>query len=181
MAKFVDELNEEMKEFISQQKMFFIATAPKEGKINISPKGLDNTLKVLSNNKILWLNYFGSGNETASHLLEDERMTLMFCSYEGEPLILRVYANVKVIQEKDNHWDEYISNFDNTHAARQVFELNIESVNSSCGWGVPLYEYQGQREKLSDYYKNSTKEEHLEYMKKNNQLSFDGKETKLFD
>ncbi len=181
MANFLDTLNDDLKKFILKQNMFFVATAPKDGKINISPKGLEDTLKIVSDSKILWLNYFGSGNETAAHLLEDNRMTLMFCSYEGEPLILRIYANVNVVQEKDKHWNEYIKNFKNTHASRQVFELNIESVNCSCGWGVPLFEYQGQREQLSDYYKNSTKEEHLKYMKNNNQLSFDGKETKLFD
>jgi len=180
MSNFVDELNEDMKEFISKQQMFFVSTAPKDGKINLSPKGLEG-LKVISNNKILWLNYFGSGNETAAHLLEDNRMTLMMCSYEGEPLILRIYAKVKVIQEKDNEWESYIREFKDTKGARQVFELLIESVNSSCGWGVPLYEYQGQREKLSNYIENSTKEDHIKYMKKNNQLSFDGKETRLFE
>lgn len=180
MANFFDELNEDMKKFINSQKMFFVATAPKEGKINLSPKGLES-LKIVSNNKILWLNYFGSGNETAAHLLEDNRMTLMFCAYEGEPLIIRVYAKVNVIQEKDEQWNSYIKEFSQTNGARQVFELEIESVNSSCGWGVPLYEYKGQREKLTTYYDNSTKEEHLNYMKKNNQVSFDGKETKLFE
>jgi len=179
MAHFFDELNEEMKEFISKQHMFFVATAPKEGKINLSPKGLES-LKIINNNKILWLNYLGSGNETAAHLLEDNRMTLMFCAYEGDPLIIRVYAKVKVIQEKDEQWDSYIGEFGQQSGARQVFELQVESVNSSCGWGVPLYEYKGQREKLAGYLENSSKEEQVKYMKQNNQFSFDGKETKLF-
>ena len=180
MANFFDKLDDNMKEFILKQQIFFVATAPKEGKINLSPKGLDG-LKIINNNKLLWLNYFGSGNETAAHLLEDDRMTLMMCAYEGEPKILRIYAKVNVIQEKDAIWNEYISQFENIHGARQVFELNIESINDSCGWGVPLYQYQGQRDKLTNYFDNSTKEDHLAYMKKNNQLSFDGKETKLFD
>lgn len=179
MAHIFDGLNESMKNFIQKQKMFFVATAPKEGKINLSPKGLD-TLKIISNNKILWLNYLGSGNETAAHLLEDNRMTLMFNAFEGDPLIIRIYARVKVIQEKDTQWNKYIQNFSNTSGARQVFELEIDSVNSSCGWGVPLYEYKGQRQKLKNYLDTSTKEEQLVYMKKNNQFSFDGKETKLF-
>jgi len=180
MAHFFDELNEEMKTFINKQHMFFVATAPKEGKINLSPKGFES-LKILNNNKILWLNYFGSGNETAAHLLEDDRMTLMFCAYDGDPLIIRVYATVTVIQEKDDNWEQYCKEFEQLKGARQIFELQIQSVNSSCGWGVPLYEYKGQRDKLTSYYENSTKEEHLKYMKKNNQLSFDGKETKLFE
>jgi len=180
MANFFDELDDSMIKFIEEQKMFFVATAPKDGRINMSPKGLEG-LKIVNNNKLLWLNYFGSGNETAAHLLEDNRMTLMMCAYDGAPKILRIYAKVNVIQEKDEQWNEYISEFENTHGARQVFELNIESINDSCGWGVPLYEYQGQRDKLSNYLDNSTKEEHVAYMKKNNQLSFDGKETKLFN
>ena len=180
MANFFDKLDDKMKDFINAQQMFFVATAPKEGRINLSPKGLEG-LKIVSDSKLLWLNYFGSGNETASHLLEDDRMTLMMCAYDGEPKIMRIYARVKVIQEKDAQWDEYISEFENTAGARQVFELNIESINDSCGWGVPLYEYQGQRDILTDYYGKTTKEEHIAYMKKNNQLSFDGKETKLFD
>lgn len=179
MAHFFDELNEYMKEFISKQKMFFVSTAPKVGKINLSPKGLES-FKIINNHKVLWLNYLGSGNETAAHLLEDNRMTLMFCAFEGDPMILRIYAKVKVIQEKDELWSLYIKEFENQKGARQVFELEIESVNSSCGWGVPLYEYQGEREKLSNYLETSTKEEQIDYMKENNQFSFDGKETKLF-
>ncbi len=180
MANFFDELDDNMKDFINAQKMFFVATAPKGGRINLSPKGLEG-LKIKNNNTLLWINYFGSGNETAAHLLEDDRMTLMMCAYEGEPKIMRIYAKVRVIQEKDAQWNEYINEFDKTEGARQVFELNIESINDSCGWGVPLYEYQGQRDILPNYYEKSTKEEHVAYMKKNNQLSFDGKETKLFD
>lgn len=180
MAHFFDELNDYMKDFIENQQMFFVATAPKDGKINLSPKGLES-LKIINNNKILWLNYLGSGNETAAHLLEDDRMTLMFCAYEGDPLIVRIYANVKVIQEKDEEWLSYIKEFTKPNGARQVFELTIDSVNSSCGWGVPLYEYKGQREKLASYLETSTKEEQVDYMKKNNQLSFDGKATHLFE
>ncbi len=180
MAKFQDTLDESLIAFINQQKMFFVATAPKEGKINISPKGLDGSLKIVDKETIYWLNYFGSGNETAAHLQEDNRLTLMFCAFEGEPLILRLYCTVDVVQEKDEDWKSAISHFEKSHGARQVFKLHIQSVNNSCGWGVPLYDFVQQREKLSNYYENSTKEEHIKYMKKNNQISFDGKPTNLF-
>lgn len=181
MAKFKEQLDEKIIEFIHNQKMFFVSTAPKEGKINISPKGLDKTLKIVDNTTIYWLNYYGSGNETAAHLLEDNRMTLMFCAFEGKPLILRLYCTATVIQEKDKEWNDYIQHFDNSdEAARQVFVLKIQSVNSSCGMGVPLYDFVSQREELGNYYSGHTKEQHIKYMKKNNQLSFDGKETKLF-
>ena len=180
MANFTDSLGDFEIEFIKNQKIFFVSTAPKEGKINLSPKGLDDTFKIINKNKILWLNYFGSGNETAAHLLEDNRMTIMFCAFEGEANILRLYCKAKSIQEKDENWDEYISNFSIKRAARQVFEIEILSVNNSCGMGVPLYEFVNQREELTDFYDSLTKDEHIKYMKKKNQLSFDGKETKLF-
>jgi len=181
MANFTDKLSNEDIEFIKNQKMFFVSTAPKEGKINLSPKGLDDTFKIIDENKILWLNYFGSGNETAAHLLEDERMTIMFCAYEGDANILRLYCTAKAIQEKDENWEEYINHFDIKRAARQVFEVTIEKINNSCGMGVPLYEYKSQRTELTNYYDNSTKEDHIKYMKKNNLKSFDGKDTKLFE
>ena len=100
MASFKDALNEKDIKFIQEQKMFFVSTAPKDGRINISPKGLDGTLKILDNNTIIWLNYFGSGNETAAHLLENPRITLMFCAYENEALILRIYAKAIVLHEE---------------------------------------------------------------------------------
>lgn len=181
MAKFSENLSSKEIDFINKQKMFFVSTAPKNGKINISPKGLDNTFKIINEDTILWLNYFGSGNETAAHLLEDNRMTIMFCAFEGDANILRLYCEAKCIQEKDNNWDEYISHFPVSRAARQVFEVKIKSVNNSCGMGVPLYDFKGQRDELNEFYDNSSKEEHIAYMKKKNLISFDGKDTKLFD
>ena len=181
MANITDKLSKIDIEFIENQKMFFVSTAPKDGKINLSPKGLDDTFKIIDENKILWLNYFGSGNETAAHLLEDKRMTIMFCAFEGDANILRLYCKAKAIQERDDEWEEYISNFSTKRAARQVFEVTIENVNNSCGMGVPLYDFLGQRDELPNLYNKMTKEEHIAYMKKKNQVSFDGKDTKLFE
>jgi hypothetical protein len=176
-----DKLNDLDIEFINNQKMFFVSTAPKEGKINLSPKGLDDTFKIIDENRILWLNYFGSGNETAAHLLEDNRMTIMFCAFEGKPNILRLYCRANAIHERDNQWDKYISHFKNTNAARQVFDITIENVNNSCGMGVPLYEFIEQRDDLSVLFNKMSKEEQIAYMKRKNQISFDGKPTKLFE
>ena len=181
MAKFTEKLSAKEVDFINNQKMFFVSTAPKDGKINISPKGLDETFKIINENTILWLNFFGSGNETAAHLLEDNRMTIMFCAFQGDANILRLYCEATCIQEKDDNWDEYISNFSTSHGARQVFEVKIKSVNNSCGMGVPLYDFVDQRKELDDFYKNSTKEDHIAYMKRKNLISFDGKDTKLFN
>jgi len=181
MAKITNTLNQKDKEFIQNQKMFFVSTAPKEGKINLSPKGLDDTFKIVDNNTILWLNYFGSGNETAAHLLEDNRMTIMFCAFEGKPNILRLYCTARAIQEKDSEWSEYLSNFKVQRAARQIFEVTILNVNNSCGMGVPLYDFVQQRDQLTDYYDNHSESDYKKYMKKKNQISFDGKPTKLFE
>lgn len=180
MSYFTKELSLENIDFINKQKMFFVSTAPKEGKINISPKGLDGSLKIIDNKTIVWLNHFGSGNETAAHLLEDNRITLMFCAFEGEALIFRVYARAKILHERDEKFSEYLKLFSYKNAARQIFELKIESLNSSCGMGVPFYDFVDHREELISFYDTHTKEEHLEYMKKKNQKSFDGKATNLF-
>lgn len=181
MANITDKLTQYDIDFINEQKMFFVSTSPKEGKINLSPKGLDDTFKIVEDNKILWLNYFGSGNETAAHLLEDNRMTIMFCAFEGKANILRLYCKAVAIQEKDENWDDYIKHFEKKKAARQVFEVTIEGVNNSCGMGVPLYDYVNQRDELTSYYESSSKEEHIAFMKKHNVKSFDGKDTKLFE
>ena len=153
----------------------------KEKSIFHQKGGLDKTFKVIDDNTVLWLNYFGSGNETSAHLLEDDRMTLMFCAFEGKANILRLYCKAKAIQEKDKKWDKYISYFPDTNGARQIFKIKILNVNNSCGLGVPLYEFVDQREDLKKYYKKTTKKEQIEYMKKKNQISFDGKPTKLFE
>jgi hypothetical protein len=181
MANITESLKEKDIEFIHAQKMFFVSTSPKEGKINLSPKGLDDTFKIINSHKVLWLNYYGSGNETAAHLLEDDRMTIMFCAFEGKPNILRLYCKARAIQEKDSQWEDYIAHFPISRAARQVFEINIENVNRSCGMGVPLYDFVGQRPDLNTYFDKRTKEDYTNYMKKHNQISFDGKPTKLFD
>ena len=89
MSKFYKELNEKLREFIENQKIFYVGTAAPEGRINLSPKDMDS-LRILNANQLIWLNLTGSGNETAAHVLEQPRMTLMFCSFEGKPLIIRV-------------------------------------------------------------------------------------------
>lgn len=179
MSDFRKSLDEESIAFMKKQKMFFVSTAPKSGKINLSPKGFDS-LKILDNKTIIWLNHFGSGNETAAHLMEDERITLMFCAFEGKALILRIYAHAKVLHERDEEYSKYIKEFSYNNAARQIFVLDIDCINLSCGMGVPLYEYKEQRTQLKEFYDAMTTEEHIAYMRKKNVRSFDNKETNLF-
>ncbi len=180
MSKITEFLSKKDIEFIEKQNMYFVSTAPLKGKINLSPKGLDDTFKIIDKNTILWLNYFGSGNETASHLLEDNRMTIMFCSFYGKANILRLYCKVNVIQEKDEAWSDYLKNFKVSRAARQIFEVSILNVNNSCGMGVPLYDFVNQRPDLINYFNKRSNKDYIKFMKKHNQVSFDGKDTKLF-
>jgi len=139
-----EQLDEKLTDFIKRQHLFFVATAGAEGRINLSPKGMDS-LRVLDPNTIIWLNLTGSGNETAAHVLENERMTLMFCSYEKQPLILRLYGNAKMISPHDKQWARVSAQLPAHRGARQIFKLNIDLVQTSCGYAIPYYDYQGER------------------------------------
>ena len=144
MAERFKELNEAQIEFIQQQHVFFVGTAGAEGTVNVSPKGLD-TLRITGKRRVVWLNLAGSGNETALHVQDNGRMTLMFCSFAKQPLILRLYGKADVINPEDNLWEELSGLFDNYASARQIFLLNIDLVQTSCGFTVPFYEYLGER------------------------------------
>lgn len=148
MAKWHTLISSNVQSFIEKQKMFFTATAAKDGRVNVSPKGLD-TLKVIGKNKVVWLNLGGSGNETETHIADINRMTLMFCSFEGGPLIVRLYGKAKSIRPENEEWDKMILLFPNQPRARQIFEMDVEDVQTSCGFGVPFFNFEGQREPLS--------------------------------
>jgi len=137
-------LNRTLQDFIRKQPMFFVATAAPEGRVNLSPKGAD-ALRVKSDSHIRWLNLSGSGNETAGHLLQSNRMTMMFCSFEGNALILRVYGQATVLHPHDPGWDAAAADFPPMAGSRQIFDLEIETVQTSCGTGVPLMAFEGQR------------------------------------
>ena len=178
MAKFYDSLNSRLQTFIKNQKIFFVATAPEEGRINLSPKGMDS-LRILDENRILWLNVTGSGNETAAHLLENPRITIMMCSFEGAPNILRIYGKGKAIHPKDNEWSNLISLFPETLGTRQIFDITVESVQTSCGMSIPFFDYKGEREQLNDWAKEKGDEGIQQYWQDRNLTSIDGKPTNI--
>ena len=180
MAKFYTKLTSRLQKFIANQKIFFVATAPKNGRINLSPKGMDS-FRVLSETRIAWLNVTGSGNETAAHLLENPRITIMMCSFEGAPNILRLYGKGKEIKEGDATWDELIKLFPETPGTRQIFDIEIESAQTSCGMSIPFYEYKGEREELNDWAASKGKEGIQEYWQEKNQTSIDGMPTKILE
>ena len=176
MGKIIDALTSTFQEFIEQQKMFFVGTAGNDGRVNISPKGLDS-LKVINPNRVLWLNLTGSGNETAAHLLEQNRMTIMFCSFEDKPLILRLYGTAKMYQPNDSEFPTLLTHFPNHLGPRQIFDMNITAVQPSCGYGVPLLSFEGDRTLMHDWAKQKGDDGIKKYWKDRNQLSIDGKPT----
>lgn len=179
MSKIYTELGGKLQDFINDQKIFFVATAGNEGRVNLSPKGMDS-LRILNSNQLVWLNLTGSGNETAAHVLEQPRMTLMFCSFEGSPLILRVYGNARAIHPRDEEWAEHISRFPEYPGSRQIFLLDVESAQTSCGFAVPNYHHQKDREDLINWAEQIGEDGVKNYWKEKNQLSIDGKPTEIF-
>lgn len=173
MAKFYTKLTSRLKDFIANQKIFFVATAPNKGRINLSPKGMDS-FRVLNENKVAWLNVTGSGNETAAHLLENKRITIMFCSFEGAPNILRLYGKGKEIKETDTSWKDYIHLFPETPGTRQIFIITIDSAQTSCGMSIPFFDYKGERNELNDWAAAKGKEGIQHYWEEKNQTSIDG-------
>ncbi|MEO1065927.1 MAG: pyridoxamine 5'-phosphate oxidase family protein [Pseudomonadota bacterium] len=175
-------LNGTLRAFIERQPMFFVATAGREGRVNVSPKGMD-TLNVIDDTRIVWLNLSGSGNETAAHVLETARMTLMFCAFEGDAMILRAYGRATVLHPRDDGWDAAIAAFPTMAGSRQIFDLAIDLVQTSCGTGVPLMAFQKSRgeEELVPYFDDLGEEGVRSFWKKKNTISIDGKPTGLFD
>lgn len=179
MAKFYTKISSRIQKFIEAQKMFFVATAPNNGRINLSPKGMDS-FRVLDENRVAWLNVTGSGNETAAHLLENKRITMMFCSFEGAPNILRLYGSGKEIKDRDKNWNALLEHFPKTPGTRQIFDITIKSAQTSCGMSVPYFDYKGERDELNNWASKQGKEGIKKYWEKNNQTSLDGLPTNLF-
>src|SRR5512142_2937750 len=129
MGKQYDTLSPQLTEFIAQQKIFFVGTATDDSRVNVSPKGMDS-LRVLGGNRVIWLNLTGSGNETAAHVQLNPRMSIMFCAFEGPPLILRLYGTARVVHPHDADWPALAGRFDALPGARQIFDLAVELVQT---------------------------------------------------
>lgn len=177
-----NKLNQTQRKFIETQRMFFVATAGRDGQVNVSPKGMD-TLRIISDNRIIWLNLTGSGNETAAHLLDVNRMTLMFCAFEGDALILRVYGQARAIHPRDPEWQSVLAKFPEIAGTRQIFDLTVDLVQSSCGTGVPFMSFVKSRaeEELVPYYDKMGQEGLEKYWRRKNVMSIDDKPTRIFD
>ncbi len=180
MGKFYTELNDTLRQFIGAQHIFFNASAPNQGRINMSPKGLD-TFRILSDRCVAYLDLTGGENETAAHTAENGRLTLMFCSFAGKPQILRIYGRGRVVRPRDPQWSELHLQFPTVPGERQIIVLDIESIMTTCGFGVPLFEYQGERPLLPEFACKMGDQRMDEYRHERNQLSIDGLPTHLFD
>ena len=174
--KVYTEITTEIAEWIRQQPMFFNASAPLSGQghINLSPRGLDS-LRIVDPNQVAILDLTGSGNETACHLNENGRMTVMFCAFAGEPQILRLYGEGEVILPGDHNWQTLRKLFpENIPGVRQIFRLLVTRVQTSCGYGVPLMEFQSQRERILDWARDKGEDGIRQYQKDKNHTSIDG-------
>lgn len=178
MADQFEQLLDRHIQFIQKQHMFFVGTAAAQGFVNVSPKGMDS-FRVLDNTKIAWLNLTGSGNETAAHVKESGRMTVMFCSFDKQPLIMRLYGQAKAVHPRDAQWSELAALFPEYLGARQIFELELELVQTSCGYAVPYYEMTGERPTLDKWAEKKGQAGVQEYWRERNSLSLDGLETDI--
>jgi len=178
MAKRYPAITAEHTAFITQQKLFFVATAGAEGRINLSPKGMDS-LRVLSGRRVVWLNATGSGNETAAHLLRHPRMTIMFCAFAGPPLILRLYGTARAIHPDMPEWDGLSALFTPLPGARQIFDVEVDLVQSSCGTAVPCFTYEQDRDMLRAWATAKGEAGIREYWAERNSVSLDGLPTRI--
>lgn len=180
MGKFNDFIADHHREFIEAQHLFFVSTAPlsAQGHINLSPKGLD-TFRVLSPTRVAYLDIVGSGNETSAHILENGRITFMFCAFGGPPNILRLYGKGKTVLPTDNEWDELSSHFTLLPSTRQIIVADINKVQTSCGFGVPYYEYTAERDHAHKWAEKKGPEGLEDYKREKNLVSLDGLPTPL--
>ncbi len=173
MAKQFDKIEESHRRFIEAQHIFFVGTAAPEGHVNVSPKGMDS-LRVLGPNRILWRNLTGSGNETAGHLKQINRMTLMWCSFERRPLILRAYGTARTLHPRDPEFAELNAGFPEILGPRQIYDMTVQMTQTSCGYAVPFLDYSGERDVLEKWAVDKGPEGIETYWQEHNRETLDG-------
>lgn len=175
MGKVYEKLDDKLINFIRAQKMYFVGSAPlqSDGHVNLSPKGYDS-LAILDEHTIAYLDLGGSGIETHAHILENGRVTMMFCAFEGKANILRLYGRGEVFDFNHPEYPNYLKLFPDYGKAREIIKVNITRIQDSCGWGVPFYEYKGDRDQLKRSENHRSYEEWVEHRYKTNAVSIDG-------
>lgn len=178
MAKQFDTITEDLAGFIAAQHIFFCGTAADEGRVNISPKD-SASLRVLGPNRIIWRNLTGSGNETAAHLARHNRMTLMWCGFEKRPMILRCYGSARTLHPRDPDFGDLDAHFPPVVSARQIYDMQVDLVQSSCGYNVPFYSHEGPRDVLTKWAENKGPDGIRTYWEERNQFSIDNLPTHI--
>ena len=180
MAKVHEQINDTLQAFIARQHLFFVGSAPLsgEGHVNLSPKGLD-CFRVLSPQRVAYMDLIGSGNETSAHLQENGRITFMFCAFDGPPNILRLYGKGYTVLPGQPEWEELSAHFAIYPSTRQLIVADITRVQTSCGFGVPLYEYCGEREQHFKWADQKGEAGLEAYQQEKNLCSIDGLPTAL--
>jgi hypothetical protein len=173
MGKTSDVIDAKLRKFIESQHLFFVATAPREGHLNLSPKGLD-TFRILDERTVAYLDFVGSGVETIAHLKENGRIVLLFCAFEGAPNLVRLHGRGDVIEPSSQEYAELRAMFPAYAGARAVIRIHCERVSDSCGYGVPVYEFRRHRTQLTDWAEKQGPSGLEEYQRQKNALSIDG-------
>jgi len=175
MGAVVESISEELRGFIEGQRVFFVGTAPAggEGHVNVSPKGMD-TLRVLGEKRVAYLDLTGSGNETAAHVAQNGRITLMFCAFEGRPKILRVFGRGRVVRRGSAEWGELAEVFVMLPGARQIIVVEVTRVQTSCGFAVPMMKFEEERGVLVKWAEGKGNAGLREYRERKNRVSIDG-------
>ncbi len=175
MGKVYSEITDSWTKWIEKQQMFFVATAPEgaDGHINLSPKGID-TFRVITSHSVAYLDLTGSGIETVAHLRQNGRIVIMFCAFDGPPNIYRLHGKGEVLRKGTVQFNDLIGLFPDYPGIRSIIHIEVMRISDSCGFGVPLYEYQGQRDMLLKYNGKKSDEEVVNYQKEKNQWSIDG-------
>jgi hypothetical protein len=175
MANVLSSISAELQAFIEAQHIFFVATAPAgaDGHVNLSPKGM-NTFRVLGPNLVAYLDLTGSGNETAAHLVQNGRITFMFCAFEGKPVILRLYGKGRIVAPDSPEWADLSAQFTLFPGARQIIVADISRVQTSCGYSIPLMKFQADRDTLVKWAQAKGEEGLAQYKEKKNRTSIDG-------
>ncbi len=175
MGKTYEKITTNLKEFIEKQKMFFVATAPlsADDLVNVSPKGWDS-LRILDDHTVAYIDLTGSGIETVAHLKENQRITILFCAFEGPPKIVRLQGKGEVFEKDTSGYNEMESLFPNYLGARAIIKIKLERISDSCGYTIPFYDYKGERDTMVKWVDNKGPEGLVAYRKEKNSESLDG-------
>jgi len=181
MAKQFEALNSDLRDFIQRQNIFFVSSATADSRVNISPREI-LALRIIDDHSVIYLDRTGSGNETAAHMLADGRLTIMFCSFSGPPKIMRLYGTGTSVGWENPEFEDLISKYYGgvtPLGTRQIIRLEFDLVQTSCGYGVPLFDYKGERAAIENWHDNKGPDGIQSYWEQKNLSSMDGLPTGL--